>query len=298
MKKIINLLLVLLIVLAFAAPVFAGSLINPSLPRVVDYGDLFTAAEEQNLADEITKLINKHGFDILIMTDTDHRSAADDYEYIEAIWDSNGFGAGPNYSGWAIFVCLQDRTWIHDTCGDANAYATYDTINIIDDYMEPGMVDGRYYDAMMSALSELDSLFTLGADKYVETTYTPIIDPPAPEKTFWDKLKTGGISGVIAGIAAGLINVGRAKSSMRTVSKAYTAGEYAQRGSFRLSRNEDILLNMYTRRIEKAQNYQGGSSGGGGGGGGTPHHSGGSTYNPPHVSSGGNVHAGGGGRKF
>ena len=297
-KKIIVSALVLMLVLAFAAPVFASSLNNPSLPRVVDYGDMFSDSEEKLLEDALYKLINKYGMDFMIMTAEDHGSAQDDYEFIEGVWDVNGFGTGSDSSGWAIFVCLQDRTWVHSSCGSANDYLTEDTVNIIDDFMEPEMVSGNYYDAMSAAITQLDSLFSMGAKKYAESTYGPGFDPSGNQggqtqepKTFWEKLMTGGISGALAGVLAGFASVGSAKRSMRTVSAAYTAGEYADRGSFRLSRDEDILLNTYTQHIPKEQHV---SSGGGG----SPHHSGGSSYNPPHVSSGGNVHSGGGGRHF
>ena len=291
-RRLLNLLLVLIIAFAFAAPVFASSLVNPDLPRVVDYGYMFTDDEEAKLEEALYKLINKYGYDFLIMTAENHGSASDDYEYIEGVWDANNFGTGSDYSGWAIFICLQDRTWIHDSCGRANDYLTYDTVNIIDDKIESKMQSGDYYGAMMDAISELDTLFRLGAEKYVQNA-SGGGGGGSTQKTFWEKLMTGGISGTVAGFIAGLINVGRAKRSMKTVSAAYGAGEYVERGSFRMARNEDILMNTYTQRTPKTQH-----SSGGGGGGGSPVHSGQSSYHAPHVSSGGNVHSGGGGRKF
>ena len=293
-KRLLNVLLVLLLVLAFASPVFASSLNNPSLPRVVDYADMFSDAEEQRLQEELYKLINKYGYDFLIMTSNDHGTYDNDTDFIEAVWDHNGFGTGEKNSGWAIFVCMDCRSWMHDACGDAMDYLTYDTVNIIDDFMEGSMVSGDYYGAMMAAISELDSLFSMGAKEYVDHTYSPIVDPPHPEPTpssFWDKLRNGSIAGVIGGLFAGFISVGSAKRSMQTVSRAYSAGNYVTPGSFRLSRAENILMNVYTQRIPKEEHH---SSEGGG----DPHHSGGSSYSGPHMSSGGNMHSSGGGRHF
>jgi uncharacterized membrane protein YgcG len=299
-KRILNMLLVLLLVLAFASPVFASSnLIDQTLPRVVDYGNLFSDAEEKALETELYKLINKYGYDFVIMTAENHASAPDDKAFMEYVWDNNDFGTSSNKSGWMIFVCMDCRQWWHDAYGDASPYMTNDTVNIIDDFMEGNMVSGDYYGAMMAAIAELDSLFRLGPTEYYNNTYSPIvdpiIDPPAPH-SFWDKLKTGGISGVIAGIVAGLASVGNAKRSMRTVSRAYTAGEYIEPGSFRLYKAENILLNVHTQRIIKEQAPPPSSAGSSGGG--MPHHSGGSSYSGPHTSPGGNVHSTGGGRKF
>jgi len=292
-RRLLNIILVLLLVFAFASPIFASSLNNPSLPRVVDYGDMFSDAEEESLRTELYKLINKYGYDFLIMTAENHGGAADDEEFIEYVWDNNGFGTGTNNSGWAIFVCLDCRQWMHSACGDALEYLTYDTVNIIDDFMEADMQSGNYYGAMMAAISELDSLFSMGPYDYVDNTYSPIVDPPAPtpaEHSFLEKLQMGGLSGVIAGAIAGLISVGNAKRSMKTVSRAYSAGNYADDDSFRLSRAENILLNVYTQRIPKEQQEHHSSDG--------PHHSGGSSFSGPHMSSGGNMHASGGGRHF
>ena len=294
-RRLLNILLVLILVLAFASPVFASNLNNPSLHRVADYGDMFTDSEEKILEEELYKLINKYDYDFLIMTAEDHGNYASDEEFIEAVWDYNKFGVGSDSRGWAIFVCLDCRSWIHDSCGAANDYLTYDTVNIIDDFMEGDMVSGNYFNAMMSAISELDSLFSMGAEKYVENTYSPIVDPPGPTPaptphTFWDKLRNGGISGVIMGIVAGLASLGSAKKSMQTVSRATSAGAYMQPGSFNVSRSDDILLRMRTDRVVKDQTPPHSSGG--------AHHSGGSSYSGPHVSSGGNVHSSGGGRHF
>ena len=293
-KGLTNIFLVLVLILVFTVPVFASGLNNPSLPRIVDNADMFTDAEEKLLADELSKLIEKYDYDFFIMTANDHGSASSDEEFIEGVWDVNGFGVGSDRRGWAIFVCLQDRTWIHDACGKATEYLSYDSVNIIDDFMEPYMVNGDYYGAMMSAISELDSLFELGEKKYVDSTYSPIVDPPGPtpshEPTVLEKLRNGGISGVIAGLLAGLISVGSAKKSMKTVSRAYSANNYARSGSFRLWKKENILLDVHTQRIEKAQAPPPSSGG--------PHHSGGSSYSAPHTSSGGFTHSSGGGRHF
>ena len=143
-KRILNILLALLIVLAFASPVFAAGLNNPNLPRVVDYGEMFSDSEEKLLEEELYKLINKYGYDFVIMTAKDHSTAADDQEFIESVWDYNNFGVGPDQSGWVIFVCMDCRTWMHDACGSAVDYMTYDTVNIIDDFLEADMQTGDY----------------------------------------------------------------------------------------------------------------------------------------------------------
>ena len=296
MKKFLTVAVVCLLALCFAAPCFATGVNNPDLPRVVDNADLFLDIEEQELTKAISLLTSKYGQDILIMTIDQYHNETHD-EIIERIWDENGFGVGQYNDGWAIFVCMYDRTWIHNACGYGTTYLSYDSVNIIDDYMEPFMRSGNYYDAMMVALGELDSLFEMGEKEYVNNTYAPDpgydpgYDPghEPEEPSLADKLATGGIGGALVGIIAGFISMGSAKNSMKTVSSAYSAGNYIQRGSFNLSRAEDILLNVRVTRVEKAQQQHNPDQ---------PHHSGASSFSGPHHSSGGNIHSSGGGRHF
>ncbi len=290
-KKVFRMLLCLLMIAAFTVPCFAADLNNPDLPRVVDNADVFTDYEESVLNEEIYKLIEKYNMDILIMTDDSKHGYTTDTGAIEWVWDEYGFGAGPENSGWAIYLCLDpsDRYWAQSSCGKAVAYHNYDTQNIIDDYMEPNLQSGRYCDAMIVGLYQLDELFRLGPEAYVENQYNPDPGPtPNPQEPTWlEKLEKTSIGGVFAGAIAGFISMFKAKSSMKTVSTATSAGNYVQSGSFRLHREEDILLGMHVTRMEKAQQAPRGPGSG-------PVHSGGSSFSGPHVSSGGNTHAGGG----
>lgn len=293
MKKLRNIILVLLIVLAATVPCFATTLNNPDLPRIVDYPGLLSDAEEQVLQDRIDAITEKYGFDVLIFILDNHGADAvitdhDQYdeEFIEYVWDYNGFGVGPENSGWAFFLCMENRYFLEDSCGAAQYYHTYDTGNIIEDFMYKYFSEGRYYEGFLAGLSELDALFELGPEKYVETTYSPIVDPtpgPQPEpvvRSFWDKLKAGLTGGGLIGALAGFIGMGSAKGSMKSIFRASGASAYEDEGSFRIYRSNDILMNVRTQTVMKSQESSGGST----------HHSGGSSYHGSHTSSGGGSH--------
>lgn len=287
-KKLCAVLLCLLMIAAASVPCFAANLNNPDLPRVVDNAEVFSNAEEKLLNEEVYRLIEKYNLDILIMTDTSNYGYNTDTGAIEAVWDEYGFGVGPENSGWAIFLCLDpaDRFWVQSSCGKAVDYHTYDVQNYIDDYMAPYMQSGSYFDAMMAGLAQLDALFQLGPEKYVQNQDVDPDPVPQPEPTWLEKLKQSSVGGVFAGAIAGLISMFKAKSSMKTVSTATTAQNYVQNGSFRMHRQEDILMGINVSRMPKPQ--QDSRSGGGGG------HSGQSSFSGSHTSSGGNTHAGGG----
>ena len=298
MKKIINTLLVLLIVFASAIPCFAATLNNSELPRVIDNAELLSDTEERMLSEKINDILQNYGMDVLILTSNGHEGAPSDEEYIEYVWDNYDFGVGPTADGWAIFICMDCRSWMHDACGNAQQYMSYDSVNIIDDYMEGYMQMGDFYGALDTGLTELNYLFKLGEKEYVNSTWAPdpIVDPdpvPEPDKEIplAEKLATGAGGGALIGLFAGLISMGSAKKSMRTVSYAYDADRYADRGDYgrsvNLYRSEDILMNVTESRVQKADNRDSGS-----------HHSGGSSYHGSHMSSGGHSHSSGGGRHF
>ena len=186
---------------------------------------------------------------------------------------------------------------MHDACGNAQQYMSYDSVNIIDDYMEGYMQMGDFYGALDTGLTELNYLFKLGEKEYVNSTWAPDPTPdptptPTPEPSIMDKLTAGAGGGAFVGLIAGLISMGSAKKSMRTVSYAYDADRYANRGDYgrsvNLYRSEDILMNVTESRVQKDDNRDSGGS----------HHSGGSSYHGSHVSSGGHSHSSGGGRHF
>ena len=132
--------------------------------------------------------------------------------------------------------------------------------------MEPYMVDGDYANGVLAYLDSLSYLIEHG--KF-----------PVSVKSILTK---AAVAAVVA-LVIGLISLGRASASMRSVAVATRAKEYLDQNSFNIRYSNDRFLNTTTSRtlIESSTR-----SGGGG-----------SSYRSGSHSSGGHSFSGGG-RRF
>ena len=301
MRKILSVALSILLVLCCTAGVFAAELNNPDIQRVVDRADVLSAAEEEIIEDLAHQIFEKYGMDFVVYTDSDAHgkdvvSGADDF------YDENGYGSGEDKSGSLLYICFDPevRSWYTSTCGKSMDYFDNDVINIIDDAMEPYMLEGNFAQAIMVHADYVDELYEKGSLHSEEDH--KVYDGKGGYREYEEQPVKGDIvSGIkevfpvtlgfalVIGLIAGLSGRKKALASMHTVADAASAEEYDVPGGFKLTRSENIFLTMTIHRVPKAQNNN--NNGGG-------LHSGKSSFSGVHVSSGGSFHSGGGGRHF
>lgn len=289
MKKIISVIFISLILSALLIPsAFAASLPSwyPSdtsgftdfhgsnLPRVVDDADIFSDMDEARLTEKVNALIAKFGnrYDLVIFTDVSNYGIgrgmeASDGVYPADFYQFNGYGKGDNYSGSVIFICMEpgNRYWWSAARGDSRAYFTRDNVNALDDGIEPYMLDGDYYGAMVQYLTLLDEIYSTGKI--------------AKKRTLGDYAGSA-VAAVIVGLIAGLSNMSSKVKNMKKVAFAKYANDYIVQNSFNLrSVNEMFLYKNVTRTYIQPQSRSGG---------------GGSSYSGGYHSSGGGSFSGGG----
>lgn len=283
MKRFLTLLFALLLCFALAASCFAADGMPDwypedvsafedfhavNAPHVVDDADMFTDAEEAALSEKIAAVIAAHGFDLVLYTapstyGLSHRTlAADFYQFC-------GYGIGDDYSGSVLLICMDpaDRGWYTAICGAARDYYSSESLNRIDDIIEPLMVDGDYYGAMERYFDAVDYLYAHG-------------EPPKEPASFGFSALCGMILGLIVGFIAMAVLV----SQMKVVRRAGHAANYLVPGSFRLGTKQDHYLYSTVSKHLRPKNTS--SSGGGKSG-----------YSRSFSSSGGRSFSGGG-RKF
>ena len=309
MKKIISITTCLLLILSFSANVFAADLAYPDAPRVVDLADAFTPEEEHALELLAREIIDNYNIDFVIYTNDDNQGktleqGADDF-YVE-----NNYGAGDSKSGSLVYICFDPeiRAWYTSTCGESIKFFDYDNINIIDDAIEPYMLDGDFFEAMRVCAAYTNELYGHGClyDYNNEVYY-------AGPKSGWTKFETspyyekheghkdtnllGPIFAILSiailiGAFSGVITRSKALKSMQTIEDATNAEAYTAKGSFKLTHSENIFLTMAVSRTPRVQDPPPSHNGSG------TFHSGGSSFSGGHFSSGGSFHSGGGGRHF
>lgn len=302
MKKIISALIVILLlsVIVFVPAVFASSDSengaedrpdwyrpgfspadvyhnDPGFPRLTDKADLFSRAEELEIISKLAEMKTNLHMDFVVVTDNStyggfYDTETDDFlmDYSKEFYDMNGYGVGDNYSGAILFIYKDPRPgysgWWGAGTGDAEKFFTRENVNHLDDEMEPYMVDGDYANGVLAYLDSLSYLIEHG--KF-----------PVSVKSILTKAAVA----VVVALVIGLISLGRASASMRSVAVATRAKEYLDQNSFNIRYSNDRFLNTTTSRtlIESSTR-----SGGGG-----------SSYRSGSHSSGGHSFSGGG-RRF
>ena len=281
-KRVLTLALAALLCLALAASCFAADGMPDwypedvstfedfhaeNAPHVVDDADMFTDAEEAALSEKIASIIAAHGYDLVLYTapstyGLNHRIlAADFYQFC-------GYGTGDDYSGSVLLICMDpaDRGWYTAACGAARDYYTSESINRIDDIIEPLMLDGDYYGAMEQYFNAVDYLYAHG-------------EPPKEPASFG----FSAICGIILGVIVGFVAMAVLVAQMKPVRRAAHAADYLVPGSFRLGAKQDHYLYSTVSKHLRPKNTS--SSGGKSG------------YSRSFSSSGGRSFSGGG-RKF
>ena len=237
---------------------------DPNAPRMVDSADIFTPAEEAEILAKVREISAKYNRDLVVFTDTNTYGFSR-ATYAEDFFVFNGYGYGEALDGSVLFISMQpgNRGWYSAFSGTARGPINEETLNWIDDQMEPYMHSGDYADGVMAYLDALDYVYGHGR--------TPRnVGLPA----FFD---------IVLGLITSGINVSVLKSQMNKVRKATEASTYVQPGSFNLTGSRDIYLYTTRTRTRIASERTGGGGGGGSSG-----------FSSSHSSSSGHSFSGGG----
>ncbi len=292
MKKIFNVILILVTLLTLLAPMV---LADSASALMVDYADLLEQTEEAALREMLWEISESHQIEIAIVTtnSTDGKSIRD---YADDFYDDYGYGWGDNDDGVMLVVNMESREYRITTYGLGQAYLDDDTLYEIEEAFLDDLSDGYYYDAFSAFANECDAYISYAVNGYYDS-----IDSVDNSNDFDNDLDNDfdygyndsdyddsssdtdifpriGIS-LIVGFIISLIIVSTMKGKMTTVRAARNAANYVVAGSLNLTSQSDRYL--YSNTIRTPRNT-GNSSGGSGG--------------SVHRSSSGRSHGGRGGR--
>lgn len=207
--------------------------------RLVDDGELLTAAQETAICTRLDEISQKHQLDLVIVTQKTlggktSEAFADDY------YDYNGYGFGEDHDGVLLLYCPGEQRHI-STTGEA--------IDIFDDAALDKLID-----AILPYFNRDD---LNGACLKFADTCDEII---TAERAFpWGLLVIALLLG--AGLSW-LIPMSTMKSKLKSVRSQTAAANYVRAGSMNLTQNRDVFLfaNITKTPIPRER-----SSGGGGG---------------------------------
>lgn len=175
MKKIFALLLTLALASSFALAFSASA---ADLPAVVDKGDIFTGTEEAELSERAAEIIEKYGYDVLILTDI-NKTGLSNPAYSEDYYVNNGYGRGDDRSGVYFYYNNDpdDRRWWYDGAGRCEALLTDAAVDAIDSAVQPYFDEGDKFGAVDTFLDRLDKLFS--------GEPLSVTSPSSDDKPYW-----------------------------------------------------------------------------------------------------------------
>lgn len=236
-----------------------------NLPHVVDNAGLFSSFEESRMSSMIESIINRTGYDFVIMTDdTTHGLSAQ--RYADDFYVYNGYGIDNQYSGIVLFIDMDpyDRQWLSEATGKVQSLLTRRVVNTIDDSIEYYMRSGNYAEAMYVYIEKIEELYTTGT---VEGAGSSDGDSD------WS---TPIVFGIIVGLVVSLINLSRMKNKMKPVKTANLANDSIVKDSFVLRNKKVSFLYRNVTRVRIRTESSG------------------SSYSGSHHSSSGRSFSGGG----
>lgn len=241
MKRIVSVFLALILCTFLAVQVSAAQ-----LPRLVDAADLLTAYQETELLDYLDHVSGELQADVVIVTMENLGGYSAD-QVIEALYDENGYGVGPDRDGAMLLLSMAERDYRILSNGFAAEAISLSDIDDIGGDIVGELSDGAYMDAFME-FADLCA-YEIRGERY---------GFPFP----WQmSLMVSGLFGfVVAFIATGIM-----RAKLKSVRSKTGAREYARNGSMQLTRSGDLFLYRTIDRTAKPKENSSGyrSSGGG-----------------------------------
>lgn len=256
-KKIVPFISSLVLLLSFV------TIVSADINSVVDYANLLSSEEEQQLRGDLASFKEKYNMDTVIVTsnDLDGKSQMD---YADDYFDYNGYGVGEDKSGVLLLIDMDDRkVWI-STSGEAIKYFTDSRIDNIVDDVTAQLKNADYFEGCNEFISDINYYAEEGI--------------PVGQYTYSEAERTQKV--IFIGLGAGLIVASVVSflvvNSYKN-SKSISTANYVDHNSIVFTRKKDRFISTYTSKtkIERNNNSSGGSS--------------------THTSSSGNTHGGGGG---
>lgn len=259
----------------------SGTALADAAAHVYDDAGLFSGAESEQIASELQTLQDETGMAFVVAT-TDDVEGKNAQEYADDFYESCGAASAENnYSGMLYLIDMDNREIFISTEGDMIRYLTDDRIDALLDDAYEEVVDGNYAASALAVLRGTGTYIEAGIpdDQYNYSSETGEVDPY--RKKGFPVLAL--VFGMIAGLAAALINFFRVKSSYHLTKETYHY-PLVDKSKMNLTVKEDRLINSIVTHRKIPKNpppSSGGSSG----------------RSTTHRSSSGRTH-GGGSRKF
>lgn len=274
----------LALALTLSLGLFAGgALAAVTQTRVFDRADLFTAAQEEEIANAIADFQKATNMDFVVVTSNEAHGDASQQEIADSFYDKGGFGMDTEHSGMLYYIDMYARQEYVSTTGVMIDIMTNERISQALDASNPLLRKGLYADAALAQIAKATQFVKAGIP---EGQYRyDIVTGQQLTARHKALTSTEALVGAGACLLIGLIFVGAVSARYKLKGSTYRY-DYAANAEMDITESRDDFIRTTVSRVPKAP-PPGKSGGFGGGGGGSGVHIG-----------GGGVSHGGGGRGF
>ena len=206
--------------------------------RLVDDGELLTAAQETLIAKRLDEVSMKHQLDLVIVTEKT-LNGKDKVAYADDYFDYNDYGFGEDHDGILLLYCPNEGVRYISTTGAAIGIFEGDSFSELTGEIIP------YFDR-----NDISGAFMSFADTCDDMIESARAFP-------WGMLI---IALLIGALLSYLIPMSSMKGELKSVRSQAAASDYVRPGSMNLTQNRDVFLFANVTRTEKPKNT---SSGGG-----------------------------------
>jgi len=219
--------------------------------HVVDLADILTADEEKALSKTIEEMIARYNCDFVVFTNNSTHGysrqvfAADFYE-------QNGYGIGSDCSGQVMYICMEsgNRGWYTAATGAARDMMTSDTVNHVDDAIEPLMKNYSFGAALTLYLEQWDAIYANNGKVPKEAADYAMM----------------AILALVPGLLVGWFSWYSKKRKMKTIALATSATPYLVHQGVTLTKSTDTFAGISIIRTPRIQQNGGGGRSGFSGG--------------------------------
>ncbi len=246
-----------------------------------DQANLLSTSEADSLIEQGNDLVRRHEEINVAVITTDDAEGKEPVTYGDDFFEAHNLGYGYGFNGVYLLIDMDNRNYRIGTFGKAIDILTDARIETVLDEMNPGMVDGDYYDALNKGLASVDNFITLGIPQGNEVQ--PKSYHVAPLQLI---ASLGAFTVVGLGTGLGYRTKVRKEYDRFATRPAYDSAKEATADYAVIADNviDKQVVHVYAP-VQKSSSVS--RSGGGFGGGGSSTH-----------STGGGRSAGGGGRSF
>ena len=250
--------------------------------RIRDDADLFTAAEEAQIAQRIAQFQKNTGMDFVVMTSKRSHEGLSAAQLADDFYDYGGYGLDDENSGMAYYIDMYEREHYISTTGAMIDYMTDERIDTAIDSNSRYLTGGMYAKGALNMIDMAERYYRSGIP---EGQYQYDVLTGQVLTARHKALTTGEIGlGAIIGIVVGAIFYGSVHGSYKLKGSTYRY-DVRSNSLLKMTDTEDTYTHTTTSRVRKPEppRSSGGGFGGGGGSG-------------VHIGSSGTSHGGGGGR--